>query len=248
MALLVTTIGVLLAFAAQGALVLFLLDVGPLGVDHGTPDALGVSLIINLGLLLGFGGIHSLMARPWFKQWWTRLVSQRAERGVYLLMSGITLAAVLHLWSPMPQLVWSVSNDALRIVLYGVFGGGLLMVFWAIFAIDFLHFHGLRQATADQAPDPPFTVRGPYRFVRHPIQTGLIVALWAAPDMSVGHLMFAAGMTAYSLAATLALEERDLRRSLGDTYREYAKRVPAIVPGPGWRGRSNKQAADSDHR
>ena len=230
MALIVTLIGVAAALAAQGALVLFLLNLGPLGLDRGEPVALGVALLINVSLLLGFGGIHSLMARPGFKAWWTRLVSQRAERGIYLLVSGITLAAVLHLWSPLPAPVWTVNPELLRFALYGVFAVGLLIVFWAIFAIDVLHFHGLRQATADAQADPPFSAGGPYRFVRHPIQTGLIVALWATPDMTVGHLLFAAGMTAYSVAATLALEERDLRRSLGDTYRNYAKRVPALVP------------------
>ncbi len=230
MALVLTVVGVLVAVAAQAALILFLLNFGSLGIDNGEPASLTMALLINIALLLGFGAIHSLMARPRFKRWWTQLVTERAERGVYLLVSGITLASVVHFWSPISQMVWSVSGDFPRMVLYGLFGAGLFVVFWAIFAIDFLHFHGLRQATADESVDPPFTIRGPYRFARHPIQSGLIVALWAAPDMSVGHLLFAAGMTTYSLAATLALEEPDLRRSLGDKYREYASRVPAIVP------------------
>lgn len=234
MALVLTLIGVLVAVAAQGALILFLLNLSPLGIDVGEPAALSTALLVNFGLLLGFGAIHSLMARPGFKQWWTQLVSKKAERGIYMLVSGITLATVVHLWSPMPEMIWSVSSDVLRMVLYGLFGGGLFVVFWAIFSIDFLHFHGLRQATTDKPVDPPFTVRGPYRFARHPIQTGLIVALWSAPDMSVGHLLFAAGMTTYSLVATLALEEPDLRRSLGDKYRDYASRVPAIIPRPGF--------------
>ena len=230
MALAITLLGVLVALAAQGALVLFLLNLPPLGIDHGSAAALPTALSINLALLLGFGVIHSAMARPRFKQWWTPRVSARAERGIYMLVSGLTLASVVHLWVPMPQLLWSVSAEWLRVLLYGVFACGLLIVFWAIFAIDALHFHGLRQAASNGHSEPPFSVRGPYRFARHPIQTGLIVALWASPDMSLGHLLFAAGMAAYSLMATLMLEERDLHRSLGDQYRDYARRVPAIVP------------------
>lgn len=234
MALVFTLVGVLVAVAAQAALILFLLNLGPVGIDTGEPVTLVSALTVNLALLLGFGAIHSLMARPRFKQWWTTLISERAERGMYMLVAGLTLAAVVHFWSPMPQMVWSVDGDIPRMILYALFGAGLFVVFWAIFAIDFLHFHGVRQATSNDAVDPPFTIRGPYRFARHPIQSGLIVALWAAPDMSLGHLLFAAGMTAYSLAATLALEEPDLHRSLGDKYRDYASRVPAIIPRLGF--------------
>lgn len=232
MALALTLFGVLVAMIAQGALVLFLLNVGPLGIDNGNGVSLSVALPANIGLLLGFGIIHSVMARPRFKQWWTQLVSSKAERGIYMLVSGITLGTLVHLWVAMPQSIWTVSAEPLRMALYALFGAGLVLVFWSIFAVDFFHFHGLRQATADTPEDPPFSVRGPYRFARHPIQTGLIIALWSTPDMSVGHLLFAAGLTSYSLIATLALEEADLRRSLGKAYRDYAEKVPAIVPIP----------------
>ena len=240
MALLLTLIGVLVALAAQGALVLFLLNLGPLGIDHGEPINVVAALAINISLLLFFGAPHSLMARPRFKQWWTQLVSHKVERGVYMLMSGLTLATVVHFWSPLPQDIWSFSSELVRWALFASFGLGLGIVFWAIFAVDFFHFHGFRQATTDNAVEPPFTVRGPYRFARHPIQTGLIIALWSTPDMTLGHLLFAAGMTAYSLIATLMLEERDLHKALGDDYQAYARRVPAIVPGfliPGRRSR-----------
>lgn len=230
MALTVTLIGVLVALASQLALIVFLLDITPLGIDQGNTASGALPLVVNLSLLLGFGIIHSLMARPAFKQRWTRLVSHQAERGVYMLVAGLTLAAVVHWWMPQPQILWSVGSDVIRGILYALFAAGLFVVFWAMFAIDVLHFHGVRQATSPEVTDPPFTVRGPYRWVRHPIQTGLIVALWAAPDMSVGHLVFSLGMTIYSLAATLALEEPDLHRGLGEKYAEYARRVPAIVP------------------
>lgn len=231
MALVVTLIGVLVALAAQGALVLFLLNLGALGIDRGEPAGLVSALSINLGLLLGFGAIHSLMARPRFKQWWVQIVSSKAERGVYMLMSGLTLATVVHLWAPLPQEIWTFSSPLIRAVLFAGFATGLVIVFWSIFTVDVFHFHGFRQATTDASVEPPFAVRGPYRFARHPIQTGLIIALWSTPDMTLGHLLFAAGMTTYSLVATLALEEPDLRKSLGDSYRDYANRVPAIVPG-----------------
>ncbi len=230
MALAITLVGILTAVAAQVALVLFLLNIGPLGIDRGSAFPPAIAALINLSLLLAFGGIHSLMARPRFKAWWTRQVPARAERGIYLLVAGVTLAAVVHFWAPLPQPLWSVSSTGLRMALYALFGTGLLVVFWAIFAIDVLHFHGVRQATSAHGIEPPFTIRGPYRFARHPIQSGLIVALWATPDMTLGHLLFAAGMTAYSVAATLGLEEPELHRSLGERYRDYASRVPAIIP------------------
>ena len=232
MALALTLFGVAIAMTAQVALVLFLLNLGPVGIDSGNGADLPIALLANVTLLLGFGVIHSVMARPRFKQWWTQFVPVKAERGIYMLMSGITLATLVHLWVAMPETVWTVAAEPLRIALYALFAAGLVIVFWSIFAVDFFHFHGLRQATTDTPQDPPFSVRGPYRFARHPIQTGLIIALWATPDMSVGHLLFAAGLTTYSLVATLALEEADLRRSLGDTYRDYARKVPAIVPVP----------------
>lgn len=230
MPLLITVVGVSLAMAAQAALVLFLLDLTGLGINQGGVRETGTALLINAVLLISFGAVHSLMARPGFKRWWVGLVTDRAERGVYMLVSGLTLLSVIHFWSPLPAVVWAVDNSVMSYLIYGSFAAGLFVVFWAIFSIDFLHFHGVRQAVSTQAPEPPFSVRGPYRWVRHPIQTGLIVALWSTPEMTLGHAVFAAGMTAYSLCATLILEERDLRKGLGKEYLEYAQKVPAIVP------------------
>lgn len=230
MALTITLIGVMTALAAQAAFVLFLLNNGPLGIDTGNTTSMPTAFATNISLLVAFGAIHSLMARPGFKQWWKQLVPQKAERGVYILMSGITLGAIIHLWVPLPHELWAFSSAWLRAAFFASFGVGLIIVFWSIFSIDFLHFHGLRQATTSQPKEPPFTVRGPYRFVRHPIQSGLIIAMWSTPDMSLGHALFAAGMTFYSLLATLALEEPDLRKALGDRYRDYSIQVPAIVP------------------
>lgn len=222
-------LGVLLV---QAAFVAFLLDIGPIGIDRGTPPAWPLALAVNIALMLLFCSSHSIMARPAFKRMWTQVVPPAMERSVYLLVSGVTLALVCLWWQPMPHLLWEVEHAAARVALFTAFAAGAALLFWAILTLDALSFHGLRQAADPQAAEPGFAVRGPYRFVRHPIQTGLLVMLWATPQMSVGHLLLSVSFSAYSVLATLYLEEPDLLRAIGERYRAYCERVPALLP---WR-------------
>jgi protein-S-isoprenylcysteine O-methyltransferase Ste14 len=209
----------------------FLQNWVPNGIDVGTLRPWPLALLINLGLIAVFALSHSIMARPAFKARWTRVVPPELERSMYLLVSALTLGLLCLYWSPMPAMIWSVEAMPLRMAIYGVFLAGILIVNWAVLTIDPLHFYGLRQVMAKSPAEVPFSVRGPYRFVRHPIQTGVIMLVWATPDMSVGHLLLALIFTVYSVWATLRLEERDLVSMLGDTYRRYQREVPALIPG-----------------
>lgn len=210
----------LLAMAAFAA---FIQDWLPKGIDTGAPPFDG-GLATNLALLAAFGIVHSLMARPAFKR---VLYGQRPalDRPIYILVSALQLWMLIAWWTPMPQVLWHASAPWAWTLGYALFALANLLVAWAVFSIDALHFFGLRQQ------EPAFALKGPYRFVRHPIQTGLILALWATPHMSIGHALMAAVLSAYSIAATLALEERDLERALGDRYRDYRCAVPALLPG-----------------
>ncbi|UGQ45283.1 methyltransferase family protein [Massilia endophytica] len=209
-------LAVLAAFAA------FLQNWIPKGIDTGMPPIEG-GIVFNLLLLAFFGIVHSALARPAVKR---RLYGANAawSRPVYIAVSALQLGALLVLWTPMPGVVWHFSTPAAVGVFLALYGASLLLVAWAIFSIDALHFFGLRTA------EPPFALKGPYRYVRHPIQTGLIVALWSAPHMSVGHALMAAVLTAYSVLATLRLEEHDLEAALGESYRAYRRDVPALLP------------------
>ncbi len=215
--------------AMQLYFIAFIQNWTPRGIDDGALRPWPAALAINLGLLAAFGFAHSLMARPAFKRWWTGVVPARLERVVYGLVSALLLLHLCLWWSPLPQTLWTVQTPALQVVLYGILacGGGLIV--WSIWCVDLLHFTGLRQAFG-QSHEPAFALRGPYRWVRHPIQSGLMLVLWSTPMMSVGHALLAVVLTAYSVLATLLLEERDLHRELGETFRRYRAQVPAFVP------------------
>lgn len=228
-------ISVLAGLASQVLLVAFLLDVAPVGINRGEPRALGFALATNFALLALFALPHSLMARPAFKRRWRLLVPDAIERSAYILVSGSLLALLCLAWQPMPSLLWQIDHELARGALRLLFTAGLLVLAWSIFSIDALHFHGLKQAFGRRG-EPPFAIRGPYRFVRHPIQSGLIVALWATPDLTTGHMLFASVLTIYSVIASLMLEERDLRSAFGDAYQNYRRRVPAFIPSLRWRG------------
>lgn len=215
--------------ASQVILVAFLLDLPAVGVNSGGAAPAGIAVVVNLLLLAAFAVPHSVMARPAFKHWWKARIPHALERSVYILVSGILLAALCLWWQPLPMPIWQVEGDLARGAIRVLFFLGLLVLVWAIVSIDVLHFHGLRQAFG-QSGEPSFSVSGPYRWVRHPIQSGLIVALWATPDLTAGHALFAGALTAYSVVATLKMEERDLIAAIGEPYQRYRQRVPALVP------------------
>jgi len=205
----------------------------PKSIDSGTAESVSTSLIINLVLLTIFALQHSVMARPGFKKAWTRVVPKPIERSVYVLFASSALILLFWQWRPMTGLVWNVENFAGRVVLLSVFVAGWLIVLLSTFMINHFELFGLRQvyyhSRGAQPPDMAFTTRAFYNFVRHPIMLGFIIAFWATPTMTVGHLLFAAVTTAYILVA-IQFEERDLVNSHGETYLEYKRNVGMLVP------------------
>lgn len=209
----------------------------PRHIDSGTAPGMPIALIIDLALLGLFAIQHSGMARPGFKRWWTRIVPESIERSTYVLLSSLVLLLLFALWQPLPQVVWIVGNDTARIALHVLSGIGWLLVFSSTFLINHFELFGLQQAWRhgrrhDGGGIPPFVTRAFYRIVRHPLMLGFLVAFWAAPTMTLGHLLFALATTGYILVAVKFLEERDLVAIYGETYRDYQRRVPMIVPLP----------------
>ena len=222
----------------------FVMGMGvPKTLDSGTPGPLGATLAIDLALLGLFAVQHSGMARPAFKRWWTRRVPEAIERSTYVLASSLALIALFALWRPLPQVLWQVDASVARTVVQGIALLGWLLVLTGTFVIDHFELFGLRQAwrlgQGHPSHDEPFVVRAYYRVVRHPIMLGFLVAFWSAPTMTLGHLLFALATTGYIVIAVKYLEERDLVAAFGDTYRDYQRRVPMLLP---WR---RPKSADS---
>ncbi len=205
----------------------------PKSIDSGTPYPLSDAIPVNAGLLGLFALQHSVMARPGFKAVWTRIVPKPLERSTYVLLTSGVLAVMFWQWRPVPEPVWQVEHGAGVLFLSALSWLGWGIVALSAAMIGHLDLFGLRQAyfrfKRREIPPDRFRTPGFYRLVRHPLMLGLIVAFWATPVMSAGHLMFAAAATGYILLA-LPLEERDLMTRHGDDYRRYRKRVPMLVP------------------
>jgi protein-S-isoprenylcysteine O-methyltransferase Ste14 len=193
------------------------------------------ALVINLALLTVFAVQHSVMARQGFKRWWTRIIPASAERSTFVLLSGVALIALFWYWAPMPMALWSVEEPALRAAIMTIFFAGWGVLVLSTFLINHFNLFGLQQVFAAwrgrQAADPAFRTPFLYKLVRHPIYLGLLMAFWAAPDMTVGRLVFTIATTGYILIG-IALEERDLIAFHGDTYRDYRRRVRMLLPLP----------------
>jgi methanethiol S-methyltransferase len=207
----------------------------PRSIDSPAEGNFGTNLLIDLALLVVFSLQHSVMARPTFKAWWTQFIPQPAERSTYVLFSSLLMIALFVFWRPLGGVVWSFEGNA-AIALYVLCGFGWLLLLVSTFFLNHFDLFGLRQVWCylrDETPKPiGFRTPGPYRFVRHPIYVGWIVAFWATPVMTVTHLFFAVATTGYILIA-IQLEERNLIEGLGHSYREYKQRVPALIPFTG---------------
>src|SRR5215831_4169000 len=200
----------------------------------GTPDRpLLEALAINLGLLALFAIQHSVMARPAFKRWWTRIVPEAAERSTYVLASSLALVALFAHWAPIGGVVWDVPTGAARVGVIGLYAFGWLLLLYTTFLIDHFDLFGLaqvwRRLTGNDYRPPQFRTPSLYRLVRHPLYIGWLIIFWAAPTMTVAHLVFALMTTAYILIA-IQLEERDLVAAFGNDYVAYRRRTPMLVP------------------
>jgi len=208
----------------------------PRHIDDGAAASVPVALGIDLALLALFALQHSGMARPAFKRAWTRLVPEPVERSTYVLASSLVLAVLFWQWRPIPQMVWHVEAPIARGGLLVVSLLGWLLVVVGTFLISHFELFGLRQAwfhaRGRGVAEAPFVTRAFYRLVRHPLMLGFLIAFWVTPTMTRGHLLFAVATTAYIVLAVKLLEERDLLARHGETYRDYQRRVPVLLPRP----------------
>jgi methanethiol S-methyltransferase len=217
----------------------------PHSVDQAVTAPIGWALLVDALLLTLFAAQHSVMARPAFKRWWTRYVPKPIERSTYVLAASLVLALVLWQWRAIPAVVWDVSWQPARVAIWAVFWLGWAIVLASTFMISHFELFGLRQVFAvwrsRPEADTGFRTTLFYRVVRHPLNLGFIVAFWAAPTMTAGHLLFAAVTTGWILLA-MQLEERDLMAALGPRYAAYRHTVPMLVPWP----RRRRERAGTD--
>ena len=207
----------------------------PLHIDSGVPGPFGQAVAINIAIILLWGIQHTVMARPTFKRAWTKIIPKAAERSTYVLLSGVLMLVICYYWQAIEGTVWQVSNSVLASVLIGLHLAGWAIAVITSFIINHFDLFGLQQVylnfVGKPAAEPKFTERLFYKIVRHPLQFGLLLGLWAAPVMSATHFMLSLCMTIYIFIG-LHYEEKTLAAELGQSYEDYRKRVWMIVPIP----------------
>lgn len=205
----------------------------PKTINSGTGTGTTTAVIINLLVLTLFALQHSVMARPAFKKWWTQFIPESIERSTYVLSTAIVLVILYWQWRPMTDVIWQVDSSFAVMLINALFWSGWIFLFASTFMISHTDLFGLRQVYLkfkdEEYSNPGFRISGFYKFVRHPIMTGIIIAFWSTPHMTAGHLLFAAVSTAYILLA-LQFEEHDLMNLLGEKYADYKGQVSMLLP------------------
>jgi protein-S-isoprenylcysteine O-methyltransferase Ste14 len=229
----------LLAYGAFFGTILYMIGfvtgiIVPKAIDSGTPAPVVEAISVDLALVLLFGATHSVMARPGFKETVTKIISPAAERSTFVLVASLVLSLLHWQWRPIETIVWECPPP-LSTVVFAASMLGWLIVFGSTFLIDHFDLFGLRQVWLNfkgvECTHRPFVVRGLYKYVRHPLMLGFLVAFWCAPTMTLGHLIFSVSMTVYILIG-IYFEERDLSDALGESYKTYRSSTSMIIP---WR-------------
>jgi methanethiol S-methyltransferase len=206
----------------------------PTRLDGPPQLPLGLSLAIDAALLTVFAIQHSVMARPWFKRWWTQIIPAPIERSTYVLCASLALIVLFWQWRPLGGVLWSLDSAAAQAAVWTLFASGWALVLVVTFLINHFDLFGLRQVwfalTGTPQAKVSFTVPGPYRVVRHPLYLGFLLAFWMTPTMTLAHLVFAVVTTAYIVVA-IQFEEHDLVAEHGSAYEAYRGRVPMLIPG-----------------
>jgi len=225
-----TLVGLLYLMGFVGNLIV------PKSIDSGTAGPFLQSVIVDMMLIGLFAIQHSVMARQGFKRWWTRIVPSSVERSTYVLFASIALLILYWQWRPIPALVWSVHNPTAAAVLDGIFWLGWVVLVASTFLLSHFELFGLSQVFSrlfgKQLSEAKFRAPLLYRHVRHPIYLGVLLAVWATPAMTVGHLLFSVVITGYILIG-IQFEEHDLIQQFGDQYRRYRQHTAMLVPLPG---------------
>ncbi|MHC4990712.1 MAG: methanethiol S-methyltransferase [Planctomycetota bacterium] len=217
----------------------------PKTIDSGAEGAVLPSILINVALLGLFAAQHIVMARPEFKARWTKIVPKPIERSTFVLATCLCLGLMFWQWRPLTGIVWNVEPAPVRVLLLAVSLGGWLLVLYSSFLIDHFDLFGLRQVVLywrrQAYTHPPFIERSLYTWVQHPLMVGFLIAFWATPTMTMGHLLFSLVTTAYIVVGT-RIEERDLARMLGEEYQQYRRRTARFLP---LRGRMKASAPEA---
>jgi len=225
-----------------GFLGIFMYMIGFLGeflvpktVNSGIEGPMGQAILINLLLIALFGIHHSIAARPGFKKWVTQHCPQHLERSTYVLISNVFMILILWQWQPITQVVWHVDSPLGRTILYSLFGFGWFLVVLSSFLINHFDLFGIRQVylnlVGKEYTSVPFKLTFLYKIVRNPLMLGWYLAFWSTPHMTVGHFVFASGLSAYGFIGILC-EEKDHAEFLGEQYKEYKEKTPMVLPFP----------------
>jgi protein-S-isoprenylcysteine O-methyltransferase Ste14 len=205
----------------------------PKHIDSEPQSPLGYALLINAALLSLFALQHSIMARPGFKRWWTKFVPEPIERSTYVLLASLCLLLLFWKWEPMGGIIWQVESETTQIILQSLCLLGFGIVLVSTFLINHFDLFGLRQVwlyfVGKNYEPLPFRTPLFYKYVRHPLYLGFMIAFWATPVMTAAHLFFAIMTTGYMLTA-IQFEENDLTKHFGEKYAEYKRSAPMLIP------------------